>query len=736
MSQANKNIPSLHKLVETAAVEAVLMLLRNHGQLTEEPWLQDAALGVVDPNDDVACAEARQAILAGCRGLNDDVRQALDGEARRIVALSEGKGPKGVEIAARGIYKFDDADQSLQQTFDHQQDDFGRATVLWVRAPDLFDDAERFFYAEHHRNFGRLYEVFDVDCDGSLAFEWNDAKKTAFEEKIRDRLGLSGPCLIQHFPFEQDGSDDEKHTIHMFLIRHAGPTNSVQHTKADLTLQPIPYRPPVEATLLFQADQKQIEVFANEESARPLIASAFAEIGAGSGLSGRPVTLRQYNLARFYRSLSLPQDVAQRLDLIDVRVIEVEARPQNFKRRVQLKVDKDDDIEQAARDTLGDNHIFTRAALISRVVLNLRFTRDNKEVNLPITLSSPNRCNLGSRRDPEDRERGFAVLEAYGIVRAVAPLDSVQEGGLFHAMLQLYESDSTEVMRTQLVQWGADVELMRAGGFLVPKGRASSVTRLRDDGTDLVLSVRPAGTRLVANDPDSGVLLEIDPDELERFEIKRGWLMERVIKGLRGAMRMGQAPRQDSPVVKLGTLVVGDEEVPVHLARRLDRLEIVAEVDRSLRGDGQVGYGVVLTATEHAPEFLGANVVVPLSTVSAPSADGVTIDQPRLLQALRDGRQRAQAATVVDLLVSSDIAGKETATLIIPGKVPFPLIGNQVILVERLLKAHRDGNAVMQAKDLFAGFGTNSPAQMFKDDVWKDYVGHPPGKARGWMLLV
>lgn len=175
------------------------------------------------------------------------------------------------------------------------------------------------------------------------------------------------------------------------------------------------------------------------------------------------MTLRQYNLARFYRSLSLPQDVAQRLDLIDVRVIEVEARPQNFKRRVQLKVDKDDDIEQAARDTLGDNHIFTRAALISRVVLNLRFTRDNKEVNLPITLSSPNRCNLGSRRDPEDRERGFAVLEAYGIVRAVAPLDSVQEGGLFHAMLQLYESDSTEVMRTQLVQWGADVELMRAG---------------------------------------------------------------------------------------------------------------------------------------------------------------------------------------------------------------------------------------------------------------------------------
>jgi hypothetical protein len=306
MGQTNKNIPSLHRFVETAAIDAALMLLHSTSELTGQPWLATAASNAADPDNEAACGEARQDLLKGIRALSPEIRSSLDVGARRIIALSEGKGPRSVEVAARGIYKFDDAGESLRQAFDQQRDHYGRTTILWSRAPDLFDDAERHFYAEHHRNFGRLYEVFDVDCDGLLAFEWTDAKKITFEEKIRERLGLAGPCLIQHFPFEEDGLDDTTRTVHMFLIRHAGPTNSVQHTNPDLSLQPIPYRPPVEATLLFQADQKQIEVFAHEEAARPLIASVFAEIGVGSDLSGRPVSLRQYNLARFYRSLSLP----------------------------------------------------------------------------------------------------------------------------------------------------------------------------------------------------------------------------------------------------------------------------------------------------------------------------------------------------------------------------------------------------------------------------------------------
>lgn len=737
MAQANKNTASVHRFVETASIGAISTLCGSYSDLAGQAWVTSALALLDNDGDPQACARGRRDLSDGCSNLPIESRLRLDGDARRVIALSEGKGPAAITVVERGLYKYDDSEGSLRSGFDAQTDDLGRALFLLIRVPDLFEEAERFHYAEHYRNFGKLYEAFEVDCDHLSSFEWNDANRTAFESKIKEQLQIVGPCLIQYFEVGQPDEDGANRPLHMFLIRHAGLTSSVQNTLPDLSLQPIHYKPPVEATLLFQPDQKRIEVFAQEASDRPLIAAAFAEVATGSDLSDRPMSLRQYNLERFYLSLHLSLAQVQDLGVLDVRVVEAEARPQNFKRRVVVKVDKDDDIETAASTMLGDNHIFRRAALISRVVINLRFLRDGKEVNMPITLSAPNRCNLASRQDPRDRDLGYAVLEAFGIVRSVAPLDAASEGRQFAVMLRLYEIDEGDVSQAELDRWGADVSALRSGGFLVPKARSSSVERIRDDGTVFQVQVRVINGQLVYDDPHSGRSGAVELAELERFDIKRDWLTERIIKGLRGAMRMGRTPRSNGPVVRLGTLVSGVDEVPVHLARRLDRLDVIAEVDGSLRGDGQVGWGLVLTATEFCPEYLGANVVVPLSDVLTAADDGVAVDQDRLMQALRDGRQRALAATVVDLRITNDIVGKETATLVIPGKPPFHLAGGkQVLIVERLVKAHRDGNPIVAGGALFEGIGSKSPPQIFTGDLWKQYIGHPPDKARGWMLLL
>jgi hypothetical protein len=53
---------------------------------------------------------------------------------------------------------------------------------------------------------------------------------------------------------------------------------------------------------------------------------------------------------------------------------------------------------------LGDNHIFRRAALISRVVINLRFLRDGKEV-IRRTRPAAGCCF-------SDRERSVSVIAA------------------------------------------------------------------------------------------------------------------------------------------------------------------------------------------------------------------------------------------------------------------------------------------------------------------------------------
>ena len=733
MIKLYRNIPSLHRFVELAPLTSIRTLIAAHGNDEQTQafatfaWPTDAVLNG-------ASQSFRLGVLAICAALDAKQSAPLDGHARRIITLSEGKGIEAVQAVRNNLYRHDDAQQSIADEYVAQPDHFGRTTVIYLRAPDLFSEAEQYFYAEHHRNYGRLYEAYDLDCDDAVDFEWTDAKQSELEILLHERLGTIGRCLIQYLPFEQKSASGGTSTAHLFLIRHAGEMNSVQQVCDDLSSAPYYYRAPVEATLLFQPEKKSIEVFAAPDVNRFLIASSFSAVGVNADLSGRPVSMRQYNLRRFYRSLSLPQEPVDELGVIDVRVLEAQARPQNFKRCVTLKVDKHDDIEAASKDTLGDNNIFRTASLISKVVINVRFMKQDKEVNFPITLSMPNRCNLGSRLDPQEREIGFAVLECYGIMRHVVPLNASEEANLFSALLKLYESEEPEVRRSTLEHWGVDIEMLRAGGFLKPKGRANDVWRLAQDGNPIRLLVRASGALLVADDPLTGQNIAIDPLELERFDVIRGWVAERVVKGLRGAMQIGQRIKASDPVTKLGTLIVGDEDVPVYLARRLNRLEAVTQADAYLRGERQVGYGIVLTATEASPQYLGANVVVWLGDVLTTTAGEVSIDKDRLLRTLADGKARALAARTLDLIVHNDLLGQESATLMILGKDPWPLLGLQCTIVERLVKAHKSNNPVLQNKALFDGLSYNHPQQAFQGAAWKTYLGHPSGKTRGWVL--
>ncbi len=77
-----------------------------------------------------------------------------------------------------------------------------------------------------------------------------------------------------------------------------------------------------------------------------------------------------------------------------------------------------------------------------------------------------------------------------------------------------------------------------------------------------------------------------------------------------------------------------------------------------------------------------------------------------------------------------------TATLYVPGKTPWPIVGKQVIIVERLVKAHQAGDPVLANRTLFAGTSYICPKQAFQGDTWKEYIGHPSGRKQGWTLLV
>ena len=101
----------------------------------------------------------RLGVLAICAALDAKQSAPLDGHARRIITLSEGKGIEAVQAVRSNLYRHDDAQQSIADEYVAQPDHFGRATVIYLRAPDLFSEAEQYFYAEHHRNYGIVEQI-------------------------------------------------------------------------------------------------------------------------------------------------------------------------------------------------------------------------------------------------------------------------------------------------------------------------------------------------------------------------------------------------------------------------------------------------------------------------------------------------------------------------------------------------------------------------------------------------
>lgn len=70
----------------------------------------------------------------------------------------------------------------------------------------------------------------------------------------------------------------------------------------------------------------------------------------------------------------------------------------------------------------------------------------------------------------------------YGIMKRVVPLSASEEANLFDTLLKLYEAEDREVRRSILEQWGADIEMLRAGGFLNPLILMKQIDERRESG--------------------------------------------------------------------------------------------------------------------------------------------------------------------------------------------------------------------------------------------------------------
>lgn len=732
MAKTFKNGISLHRLLEAAPLAALATFLETADKgeyaaiFSGLPWQGGG--------EDTGNATLREQLIDLGNELQVDAAVPLDRHAQRILTLAEGRGVEPVNRVAAKLFE-----QTHIDAFDTQLDDLGRSLWLYQYEPAMFDEAESLFYADHYRNFGGMYDAFELDADTEVAFVWDDSVKQALEDQIQKRLELTERCTVTHL--QVTGKDQQQHLV---IVRHGGPLSSVaEFQEADGSRAERYYRPLNEATLLFSPDEGVLEVFSASPSVRQQVATCFAEIGLKIDLSDRPLTLKQYNFKRFLTSLNLSIPTIAGFDIDRVAVVDVEVRPDNPKHRAGLKVGIGDDIEEVAEALFGQDHLFKRAASLARIVIAVRYTQygTKKSKTLNITLSEPNRCNLRSNRDPVQRELGYALLTAWSILHQVKPLTPVQEQALFPALLQLFDQTKKEVAGEFFLTRGLPPEALLDGGFIEPRGRYVSLL-LDEEGTTHEVSVHSAGKPgvITYDHPKDGSTVELPASAVDKYAIRRDWLDEIVLKRLKAHLVGADLFKLDDNLTYLGKIKLGADVVPCYLARDLRSPATLQRLDILMRARSDKGVGLVLSAGREHPLCLGPNVIAAVADHLADSDQESSLDINRLASVFTQGKQLARGGMVMALVKKDNYS----ATLYIPGKPSLALAGAKAVgFFQALVDAYHGGSPAVPTKQLMAAAGSlaASPRQLLGNDFWSSvegvYVGFPPGVRRGsYQLLV
>lgn len=727
---------SLHRLLETAPLPALASFLSTvedgeHATIFDVlPW--DAA------TDEALKSSFREHLIGITNKLPADAAAPLDRHAQRVLTLAEARGTETINRLADKL-----SDPVHVDDFRAQLDAIGRSLWMYQHQVDLFDEAECLFYADHYRNFGRMYEAFEIDAEKGMAFVWDDSVKHALETQIQTRLELTGRCTLTHLEVTGKDKDGHKQLQHLVIVRHGGPLSSVAFfEESDGSRGDRYYRPLNEATLLFTPADGVIEVFSSSPSVRQQVAACFADTGLKIDLSDKPLTLKQYNFARFLTSLNLSIPIVHGFDIDRVAVVDIDVRPDNPKHRAGLKVTIDDDVEVVAQELFGQDHLFKRASSIARIVIAVRYTQHetDRTKTLNITLSEPNRCNLRSNRDPVQRDLGYELLASWGILHNVKSMTRTDVHSLFPVLLQLYDQATKEVPGLFFLTRKLDPQALLDCGFIERRGRYVSL-HLDENGVTHEVAVRSAGRPGVIcyAHPVDGRRVELSAEVVDKYSIRRDWLDEIIHKRLKDHLLTVTLTKLDDHLIYLGEMQLGSEIAPCYLARDLRTPSTLQRLDILMRAKSDRGIGIVLSAGRDGPLYLGPNVVAAIADYLADDSSKSLLDVDRIASAFSHGKQMARGGMVVELVKKDSYS----ATLYIPGKPPLSLAGPKAIgFFQALIDAYRLGSPPVPTKQLMsaAGSASASPSQLFPKKFWASiegvYVGCPPGVARGHFQLL
>lgn len=618
----------------------------------------------------------------------------------RIKTLASSEGIKSLRhVAKERLFNEEHA------VFEAQGDELSQSLWMFLHHQADFCDAEAFHAVRRYRDHGKMYDAFEVDAGGASVADVLQADMDELERLLTAKLDL--PSRVSISTLQLAATANHRPSI-LVIVRHPGPLSSVFHHRDGGLRKTIYFRPPNEASLVWTPEEKMIEVCGASPQVRKSTADTFAEVVFQADLSKKPLSWRYYDLSRFHSSLVLPLPLWADVDIQLARVIEIEMRLGSWSRRLSLRVTIDDDIEEIAERWLGGGRFLKRVEGISRISIAATYKRltEKRLRSLEITFGD-RRSNLQSKAALNDRELGYRLLQHWGILNRLKPLEYDEVSEILPQLLELHDLPEDDVSGGLLRRLGLDPRRLLDGGVIAFKAKQSRI--LSDDDDEVLIEASPREGEVVATDQFGGSAGTLPAQDTRLYVLKRDWLDEVVLNAMRPLIGKGRVENLNEDLIFLGTWRRDGDGIPIYLVRRVENLQRLQTTDLALRSRQGAGIGIVLTAVDTPFKHLGPNVVVPLPEVLT---DGKLDDAAiaNLLQRFAAGRWLAMGGAEVALLKY----GNQTAMLYVPGKVPLPVLGSkQMTILDRLVDAHKAGAPGVATGRLIEGTGVRSPP-----DAW------------------
>lgn len=726
-----KNCKPLVELIDTATPDALALL---------SPLECFGFLAALDRSQ--ADHEIRSDLKRTITGLRPEVVAIANQEAVRLLQLMSFRTEMLLQHAYNTLAHRGDIDLS---SYDNKADAMTRLIWLRAMAPRVFDEIET-IYLTHHFHGHKKFHAFAIPDGDGREFHWSEEVGNRLHEAVADILELDAQakeaCEIIHF--EMDEPDDDRHKkLHYVVVYHPGKMKLLRAMKErhrDL----LPFTPALEATLVYDPQQRRIHVLSGRASVANRLADRFSQVGFERPLSHEPINAVRYNLSMFRGRVDWRKAQAPSARVVGAWMPSITVTLGHTRHTVTLSLEHRDDIWQVSEQSFGTNDPLSRCRRVLEVVLRFVVVLDGEDCEraLDITIDDRGACNLLNLADPRLRRCGEALLASLGVMHRVAAPKCGQDAELFRAEMTLLDLGTPEVDGLCVREMGLDAEQLSNLGLLTPMDMAREVTMVVDDEDDHKilrrLKVQSSSTQTWAEDELTGARIDLQAVDQRRFRIDHQYLRERLLPLLSGQLTDPPLTPDESEPYLVGYFAFGGQSLPVYLVSRLWDGRHADRLDTHLRQSSK-GLSVVLTTTEKpARRFLGPGIVVPVHRLIVEGDPKLRLDLARIAGELR----RWQEATTVTERPSLIKEGPYSAMLVGPWRSPWTLTRPDWIrVVEVLVDVWNSGVRKITKTNLESKSGVpiRSMRELFKDaPEWVTYIRGADGNAkpRIWELNI